>query len=75
MAKLTDTDKKLLNLVARSSCRMIEGNLLYPCHDAIAKHFEKASEGLFTVSEIKGKKYVGVSDVAEVLIEWLVEVF
>jgi hypothetical protein len=72
MAKLTNIDKKLLNLVARSSCRMIEGNLLYPCHDEIAKHFEKASEGLFTVSEIKGKKYVGVSDDAEVLIEWLI---
>jgi hypothetical protein len=51
---------------------MIEGNLLYPCHDEIAKHFEKASEGLFSVLEIEGKKYVGVSDDAEVLIEWLI---
>ena len=72
MAKLTDIDKNLLTLVSRTSCRMIEGNLLYPCHDEIAKHFEKATAGLFSVCEIEGKKYVGVSDDAKVLIEWLI---
>jgi len=71
MAKLTQADKQLLALAARSKPAIPEQDM-YRVSDTLLPAFIAGHSQLFELHTLDGQKYVRLTQEAKVLIKWVV---